>query len=75
MDCDRRFAFQDGGHLSFWLALHRGYSLAGPCFLVIQNFKMAANKRETENQINKYYSYVELLFFLSFMPVINGGMK
>ena len=40
-----------------------------------KNFKMAANKRETENRINKYYSYVELLFFLLFMPVVNGGMK
>ena len=40
-----------------------------------KNFKMAANKRETENRINKYYSYVELLFFLLFMPIVNRGKK
>ena len=58
-----------------FLASFASWVRLGPCSLVVQNFKMAANKRETENRINKYYSYVELLFFLLFMPVVNGGMK
>ena len=58
-----------------FLASFASWVRLGPCSLVIQNFKMAGNKRETENRINKYYSYVELLFFLLFMPVVNGGMK
>ena len=59
----------------YFLASFASWVRPGPCSLVKQNFKMAANKRETENRINKYYSYVELLFFLLFMPVVNGGMK
>ena len=58
-----------------FLASFASWVRFGLCSLVIQNFKMAANKRETENRINKYYSYEELLFFLLFMPVVNGGMK
>ena len=58
-----------------FLASFASWVRLSPCSLIIQNFKMAANKRETENRINRYYSYVELLFFLLFMPVVNGGMK
>ena len=58
-----------------FLASFASWVRLGPCSLVIQNFKMATNKRETEDQINKYYTYVELLFFLLFVQVVNGGMK
>ena len=70
MDCDRRFVFKIADIC--FLASFASWVLLGSCSLVIQNFKMAANKRDTENRINKYYSYVELLSFFYSCQLLMG---